>query len=186
LDRWLLPRSAPSAGGVRVLSWRRDAALESRTPLRRERPSRLEGHTGGRQHLLSRSTPPRPSDTLKRGTPAGDRHHGLRDGPLLERKASRIRSSRPRPRSGRFLDELRRLSGMPERGVRRPAYYPSESTVQAWCAGTTATVRESERNRERLSHAATERRSQAALRQRIHFSRRRRGGPNPPGDDRRV
>jgi hypothetical protein len=76
-----------------------------------------------------------------------------------------------------------------ERGVRRPAYYPSESpTVQGMVCWDHryGTGVESERNRERLSHAATERRSQAALRQRIHFSRRRRGGPNPPGDDRRV
>ena len=56
-----------------------------------------------------------------------------------------------------------------ERGLRRPAYYPSESpTVQGMVCwdhryGTGA---ESERRRERLSHAATERRSQAALRQR--------------------
>jgi hypothetical protein len=75
-----------------------------------------------------------------------------------------------------------------ERGLRRPAYYPSEfPTVQGMVCWDHryGTGVESERTRERLSHAATERRSQSALRQRIHFSRRRPGKPNQPGDDRR-
>src|SRR5207302_7398455 len=106
LDRWLLPRGAPSAVGITV---RGSEASRSELESEEGRPRRPEGAHRGRQdrtgdrQYLSVGRRPRGRPTPRRGARQGeDRHHGLMHGPFLERRSGRIRSVPPRvhPRWG--------------------------------------------------------------------------------------
>ena len=91
LDGRLLPRRAPSAGGVPVRgseASRAELQSEAGGPRRPEGAHRgREGHTGDRQHL-SVGRRPGGHPTPRRGArPRQDRHNCLRNGPSLERRS---------------------------------------------------------------------------------------------------